>query len=438
MAIDISVVRRYCGKKVSGLAQTPLQREKARKRPFLGYEQFRAWGIIESTDLKRLQALRHFGDTDKFKDSLRWTDREFRDMIREIYSQEGVPASTMHEDVQWSMVEDGLFCDFRRPNSSGLILWANDIEQVPALVVLGESQSSKNAYSGRVSLGNEGSIDSIVVYANAAMQKVAGFLRAWFAVFESIERNEKPNIISDLLARKDESLEKMVDRLFDLIEDPEVDIQFPYEDILLVCSLRAIADNFRKIMREVDTPQEFLLKAVDMQLRSSLSHEIAHLLERRFATEHGNLLIKEEMELVAHLVQGHYVSPGMAFKALCDRSINIEQVFPSLYKDLEIMHFEFMLEKEEYLAKWAFRLLREMTMAGAGVEPGDIFNPTIIRQAVQAPILRLEHIPIIEAGFWDPEGECPERENNPEAVPDYPPSNQYVDHGEILRLDDGY
>ncbi|MFH1393498.1 MAG: hypothetical protein ABII71_02250 [Candidatus Micrarchaeota archaeon] len=387
MAIDLPAVYRYCKK--------PLARKEFR------YDQLVRRGIISGQEQRKLEALRFFksgqGMKERFIGALNEADESFADDIRRVYQ--------MHEDPvdvamfsQICMLEHGVFADFNRPNSSGIVINSDMVGDVPVLIVLGEiNESDKNVYSGRVTLDHSAGIDSAVVYATAAIEEMTEMFRLWLSPLINLNRM---SLEAQFACWKDEPMERKIDEIISgIIDLPDVSTA----EVLRMWSDRKLLDEYREIKERSDTPEAAVMDIADLHLRSAKVHELAHLLERKAnralpnADERWFTLTDVHRELFAYLIQACFLNSGLAFRMLTDRKdIDLEFDLSSFDRDIDRLGLVALLEDETVLRRWAFKELRKLCSRFYGMEPGEIFDMGLIHSAAQTRIVTSQNFPLIE------------------------------------------
>ncbi len=379
MAIDLPAIHRYCKK--------PLARKEFR------YDQLERRGLISTANHRKLEALRFFssgqGMKERFISALAEADETFAADIRQIYQKHSDPVEVALFS-QLCMLDHGVFADFNRPNSSGLILDCEMLDEIPILVVLGEmTEGNRNTFSGRVTINNDSGLDSAVVYATIAIEEMSDMLNLWF----SANFEENPSIEAQHSCRTDAATERLIDFVIEgKIAIPDLDDS---DIILNIWANRIILNRYRAIMRHSSTPSEFVQRVADLHLRAARLHEAAHVAEVK--ANWGIRRTQVDKELLAYLAEACYINPGLAFRALMRRpDVSMIRDLKELNREIERLGLEAFLESEKTMEMWAYKMLRICCKRIARKEPYEIFNPSFMRNIAKKPLVTAESAPLIE------------------------------------------
>jgi len=319
--------------------------------------------------------------------------------------------------------EHGIFADFGRSASIGLILEKTNILGVDTYFVLGKSDI-EDLHAGRLDMNGKDSYLMINV-TNATgrliemldvMLEVSDPLMAEFdyrlvrqkMIKYDIGLKEAREMITDInmvrvLMRA--NVEKLDSCMSDMGFNPA---EMPVLTALDVITARAGIARLEGMMAGCDDPATFLLKAINSYVAATLAHEAFHILERR---ANGALRMrKDHMELLAYLIEAVHIDPNIAFSALLTeaeadvyrRGINVREELPELMKDLRKLNGRAFMQDEGYLQIWAERCLETSFMRLAGKPLADVIDVGPIRALRGSEFIGSRHLPLLLASICNP------------------------------------
>lgn len=374
------------------------------KRTTCRFSRFRDSGLISEEQYEQLRLANTIGSREpdahlRFARQLQRTNGSFKKGIEEILTGGNHETQEDHltllRKLQEQLISHGIYAQLNRPATAGMILSTADACGVPAFLVISESTNGNRHImnGGRTTLGKKDSVDSVVIFATQAVARVAEILHMWFSVFGSKE----PDVEARLAAQRTESLSRYCDIASGHFSDPA---DIPVEVILSTIANRAILNRFRRILGDVHTPEEFLLRAAEEVMQSEITHEAAHVQERK-----ANGLLSGDIptaELLAYMAQGAYCGGGYAFRFFLNRSQAPERMIPELYADIRKKGIHAMLEDEGYLDGWAGRILMRACMEKLGKRVQSVFNPIKLRSLAASPLLDESQVPMLEKAMYNP------------------------------------
>jgi len=158
--------------------------------------------------------------------------------------------------------------------------------------------------------------------------------------------------------------------------------------------MRSAIAKLKELQEECDTPEEFLLKALNQRLDASLVHEWSHLQERRV---NGSLPVSHTgMEVLAHLMAAACSHADHAFLSMLDRQFEFGSIIRGLPDEIRGLGAHAYLRDEGYLRHWAAHALEFWFKRVTGKPFSACINPDSIIRVQTSDLLGEEHLPLIE------------------------------------------
>ncbi|MDD5171503.1 MAG: hypothetical protein PHF60_00515 [Candidatus ainarchaeum sp.] len=302
--------------------------------------------------------------------------------------------------VQKHLVAHGVYAEFRRPASVGLILVQREVDGLPVYFLLNEPdpKSHELAYCGRTTFDplNQKKPTSQIIYVPAAAARLAEMLDIWLRDIPA-SASEMP--LDFMAIRLSEPyLKKWCIGVKDDISDPKDSI---VRSALFVIGMRCGIKRLRDLLKDSDSPQDFLIRALNIQLNSVVAHETAHLLERK---ANGRIMIdKDGKELIAYMLEAKYSYPDIAFLSFLHRYKNeLERLVPRFVKDMRENGVMAMLENEDYLRGWASELLDSDFVQLTGKVPEELIDVSALQRVQTSDFVSQKHLPLLERAIYNP------------------------------------
>ena len=292
--------------------------------------------------------------------------------------------------VRRIFIANGIHTDHGRPGSVGLILKQTEIEGVPACFYLGET-SSRSIFPGRLTLPTSDDQGFLLVNVSSAGQRITQVLDMLF----SSERDPE-DFIERVLVRADpKELEGYVNMLN--LDFNTVNVDF----VLHIASMRISIDRIAALMDRSDSPADFLLRALNNELDSILSHETAHILEGK---ANGHLRIsKEKKEMLAYLMQAVYSCPEIAVRSIIDRhELDFDDVMPHLVQQVMAMGHDAFSGDVNLLRESARGHLDDHCLMLTGKTHDQLVDTRRLRKVQTSDHITKEHLPLIEKTICNP------------------------------------
>ncbi len=387
MSITERELREYC---------RPMLRRK-------GFRFSRAGPLIEEDSLRSLAVAKAFSMPDGQRDflySLRLAPGGMRrgihealDRKRSLGSQNGRGHAARLEllsDIQEVLIAHGIFAQFGRPATTGIILGTRRIGDIPVYFVLTESRSTTSVFSGRVSIGLDGR-KQMAISVTGAAARLMETLDLWLRDPAS---SEDDRFERRLMRADRESLRAFL----------EGKSLAPDEPIFLMAinliSMRSCISRLRSLASASPSARSFLLSALNSQLDSVLAHETAHLVERE---ANGSIpLPKESKEILGHLLEAVHGKADDAFQSLLHREFDFAQRMPALKEDIGRKGLGALLEDSAYLSGWARAALDERFLALSGRTHEQVVDTGAIRAVQSGDFIDEGVMPLIEKAMYNP------------------------------------
>lgn len=383
---------------------------RAYARPILRRKTFkfhRLDGMVDERKHQVLELARAFARSSngsmEFQYALREAPPDLRERIRSEFSSSPRQGSLPREEAvkQWSalirriqghIISEGVYTDFGRPASVGLILNRRSVEGVDVYYSLGESHETRSLLPGRLYYDPEGRT-SILIYLWDAFARVGENLDL---LLSRRDLGEEGNFERTLYRAKREELEEWCGRVRNSSWSSERSPDF----FIFTIAMRSILSDLRMLAEASDTPADALRAAVNRQIDSLLAHEVSHLVERN---ANGSLAFgKEKTEIIGYLLQAVYGRADFAFLSMANRQFRFDLEMPELVADIRAKGIGSVLEGEEYLRRWATISLDLNFFALAGKSHLDLIDPGIIRAAQSSDHILGAHMPMVEKAMCNP------------------------------------
>ena len=395
MTLTIGQVKEYC-------------------KPFLSRRTFKfkqlrpLIGGAKVRDLMLAKAFANPGkDFSNFQAEFDRANPHLYDPIGAEYEKFNAKTSVSHEDrfetserIRKIFIEHGIFTDFGRPASVGLIINTTEIQGIPTYFLLGES-SRQSIFSGRLYPPRGDDPGALIVQVSSAASRVAELLDITFNNNGTGQDHLEKNI-----ARVSKKTLRGWSSQLDFSHD-----EVPVHLILLSISMRSTVAKLLDIMESARNPQQFLQRAIELQLDSILAHEVAHMEECR---ANGSITPdKETKEILAYLLEGVYGHPDCAFRAMLQRKCDLDIAVPKLVAHIKEKKAKAFLEDAESLRPFALQALDEMFISITGQTHVGLIRPSEIQSVQTSDHIRTECMPLIERAMCNPslEGEYKPRED---------------------------
>lgn len=372
-------------------------------RPFLSRRTFKfrkLKPLLGGSKVKKLMLAKAFAnpgkDSSNFQAELDRAHPDIYDPIAEEFAKLNAKASVSHQDrfetsenVRRIFLEHGIFTDFGRPGSVGLIINQTSIQGIPTYFVLGESLR-QTVFSGRLYPPRGDDPGALMIQVSSAASRVAELLDIMFnnngSAHEHLEKN--------LVRVSKQTLRGWASQLD--FEREEVPVRL----ILLAVSMRASVESLLDILSSSPSPQEFLRTAVNLQLDSIVAHETSHIEERK---ANGHIpLNKETKEILAYLLEAVYGRPDLAFRTLMHRDCDLGVVVPKLVDHIRDKGSSAFLMEAESLRPFALEALDDSFLSIAGKKHSAVISGDEIKNVQSSDYVEKECMPLIERAMCNP------------------------------------
>lgn len=369
-------------------------------RPLLRRKRFRFHrlrGLVDERKLGMLKLAKAFAAPGEgarnFMLALKEADPILRDSIsdemRRFYALPG--ASKTHgerellmERIKSHFLKEGIHTDFNRISSVGLVMDKKDIEGVPVYLLLTETISRRDILPARIHAGPIGSYITLHVSAiSARLSEILDLLLIPDEDKGSWRAFERKLMLSD---------KAWLGRLAEVSPLPPEEVNVPHT--VYIISMRSAISGLRRLMETSDSPEGFILQAINMRLDSTLAHEWSHLQERRV---NGALPVSHAgMEILAHLMAAAYSDADHAFLSMLDRHVEFDSVIRGLPDEIREKGAHAYLCDGDYLKSWARHALEFWFRSITGKPFSSCIDADSIMRVQTTDYLRGEHLPLIE------------------------------------------
>jgi hypothetical protein len=325
------------------------------------------------------------------------------DVLRDLSKSAGPAGCTPNgahadamERVQRILRECGVHAVFGRPASAGLMLHDTEAAGIPLRIYLGESVGG-NINRGRLHEHADGSwsVELDLTQTAARLMQVIDY---WLADTGNPPAHLDARRLSFVRAPRDLLLGSLISSMErGSVKGDHVPVMYALD----VSCLRLACGSLDELARASDSPRHFLLNALNMNARSVMAHEIAHLQECR---ANGPVALHPTIkEAFAYLFQAAYSDPADAFRTMMLHGFDITLMMPSFDAALRAIGPHSFCLQESYLRAWARGMLDALTKqfgAGAAGKPAIDASP-IIEAASHAPITESD-LPFVERALCNP------------------------------------
>ena len=385
---------------------------KSYTSPFLRREKIRFSdlnGLLGGNRKKDLRLARAFAlqehpeqSASKFSEELKKANPYLRGPITEEIARLREKPSICPRDreelerrIQRIFIDNGIYSDWGRPSSVGVILREDKALGVPIYYVLGESDGP-SPFTGRLKLPTDYDRGGIILNITGSVARVKSLLDIYF--LEPPKEHDPSDGPRDqwqqvfhqaVIWGGSDVLKSTLDRVhFEMSE-------FHLTGALSLMARRRFAMRMIYMMMNSQTTSEFFLKAVNSHIDSSLSHEAAHILERR---ENADVeLDRFEKELLAYFVQGTHSQPDVAIWTMFDalpQYFQVENLMPLLARQMLKDNREFFLKGKKVLRKYMRHYADEYSIELTG-KPATVLDGKKIRDLNTGSHFKEEDLAII-------------------------------------------
>ncbi len=377
-------------------------------RPMLrrkGFRFSRLDGLIEDERRRSLEVAKAFaqpGGQSRFMYSLRDAPKTLSDGVRRaIDAKSALPQGqngaaqasqlALLANIQRELIAHGVYSEFGRPATSGILLLSRSLGGIPTHFVLSEPHANTSIFCGRMTISPDGS-RHMAIFVSGAAARMMEIMDIWLHT----PQTNPDEMLERRLIRADRgSLERFVCGRGKV--SPE---ETPFLIALNVISMRSCVARLRSLAETSSSPSEFLLLALNAQLDSVVAHETAHLEERK---ANGSVkLPKETREILAYLLEAVHSRADDAFQSLLHRSFDFHRLMPGLEADIRGKGLESFLEDSAYLSRWAKETLDGQFVAISGKTHEELIDTLAIRAVQSSDFMGQEQIPLIERAMYNP------------------------------------
>ncbi len=383
MAVTLRQVKDYC---------TPfLERKNFRFRQLRRFV-----GQRKLNDLRVAKAFAHPGEgAANFMVALHGASRRLKEPITEELRRNDRKGIT-HDDrmlmirrIQEIFLESGIHTDFNRPSSVGLVMHTDTVSDTPAYFILGESGGSAT-FCGRYYDAIDGIGSRLTVNITSTASRLVEILDLMF----NPGKDEHDRFERALMLRDKEGLGTWVSKVD--FEPEEV----PANMFLFVLSVRETIAKLEALAAKCDTPEEFVMRAVNIQLDSVLAHETSHIEEKR---ANGEIpLSKTAKELIAYLLEAAYSSPDIAFRAMLERKFEVEMMMPGMFEEIRGMGGMALLEDSAFLRENALDSLDDIFIELSNKSHDEVIRTDVIQRVQKSDYLNGKDMPLVERAMCNP------------------------------------
>ncbi len=318
--------------------------------------------------------------------------------------------------------EHGIFADFGRSASFGLILEKTEILGLDTYLVLGKYDGG-HLHSGRPDSDGKGAY--LAINVTNAVGRLVEMLDIMLEISDPLIKNHEYRLVKYRMDKYSISLTDAREMLDRMLMTRNV-MRMSYEEVtkcfaeigsafanptlfaLNVITTRAGIARLERMMTECDEPATFLLNAINSYVAATLVHEAAYITERR---ANGELHVRRNhMELLAYLIEAVHSRPDIAFSGLVSeadadvhkKAININEELPNLAGDLKRHNGLAFLHEEEYLQNWADRCLDSCFIRLARKPLEEVIDVGPIRALRGSEYIGNAHLPLLNASVCNP------------------------------------
>lgn len=383
MAVTLRQVKDYC-------------RPILERRNFRFKKLRRFVGNRTVSDLRVAKAFAHPGEgAANFMMALQGASSKLREPITEELRSMDRKGIT-HEErmlmirrIQEVFLENGIHTDFNRPSSVGLVMHTDSVGETPVYFILGESGGSAT-FCGRYYESIDGIGSRLTVNVTSTASRLVEILDIMF----NPGKDEHDRFERALMLRDRDSLGSWVSKV-----DFEPD-EVPVNMFLYVLSVRETISRLEALAEQCDSPEEFVMRAVNQQLDSVLAHETSHLEEKK---ANGEIpLSRTAKELIAYLLEASYASPDIAFRAMLDRKFDVEKMMPGMFDEIRGMAGMTLLEDLTFLRENALDSLDDIFLELASKSHDEVIRTDVIQRVQKSNYVNGNDMPLVERAMCNP------------------------------------
>lgn len=387
MSVSPKEIRDYC---------RPMLRRK-------GFRFSRLNGLLEEERRRSLEVARAFSEPNaqsRFLYSLRDAPESLSSGIQAAIDRRAAPASAQNgeahksrlallSEIQAQLIAHGVYSEFGRPATAGLLLGTRSAGGMVSYFVLGE-QVQTSLFCGRLTTNLDGR-RSMAIFVTGAAARMMEVLDIWLRT----PKGDEDEMFERRLMRADrDSLERFVSGK---TLSPE---ETPFLLALNIISMRSCVEHLREIARDSGTPEEFVIRALNRQIDSVYAHETAHKTE---SEANGSLPLSHELkEILAYLLEAVHGQADDAFQSLLHRSFDFGKIMPRFESDVRARGLPVLLEGEDYLRRWALDTLDERFLALTGRTHEHVVDTGSIRSAQTSDYIDGRHITLLKKAMYNP------------------------------------
>jgi hypothetical protein len=292
------------------------------------------------------------------------------------------------------LVEPAVLAGLRSGSSRcpGLVIHTRQLFGFPAYFYLGES-SGRTLGRGSLHLGGDGeALFGLSITESAA--RVAQVLDYWLVSRGELAVRPDAFRISLTRAPRDQLLESLGKTQLSREEVPVL-------VALDVSCMRLMMERLEDMAQESGTPRDFMLRALNANLDSALSHEVAHLEEARTnGVLHPPHIVKEA---IAYFLQALYADPADAFRSMMLRGFDITAMMPTFDEALRQLGPGCFCVERGFVWKWARAMLDALFERINGGKPHDAVVDVARIKAVQtSDFIAPQDMPLVERAICNP------------------------------------
>ncbi|MEW6721971.1 MAG: hypothetical protein AB1324_01785 [Candidatus Micrarchaeota archaeon] len=339
-------------------------------------------------------------DQPRFLLALRDSPPEVRDRINREFGKNGAKPASRREalerwkslirNIQGHIISEGVYTDFGRPASVGLLLEKRALDGISLYFSLGESHEGVSLRPGRVYYEPDGRT-VVLFYLWDALARTAELLDLLVSVRDL---GEEGNFERTLYRARKEDLSAWCERA--AASSPDMNPEF----YILTLAMRSALSGLRAAMERAESPREALRAAINMQLDSLVAHEVSHLVERK---ANGHLPFdKAEAEITGYLLQAVHSRADLALISMMNRQFDFAQGMPALVGDVRSRGPMILLEGEVYLRAYASETLESRFLALCGRRSEEVLDISKIKSSQTSDYIRPEHMPLVEKAMCNP------------------------------------
>lgn len=277
------------------------------------------------------------------------------------------------------------------PDNFGLLLGESSVSGLPLYTFLSESNGS-SLQTGLFSEHGDGR--HIALNVTGAAGRLCQVLEYWLVP----PGEGHPDAFRVRLVQADgDNLKSALERMFSEAQMKREEI--PVLFALDVSTLRLLASRLEEIAEGSATPREFLCRALNEKLDTTLAHEMAHLQEWRC---NGHRLPPLLRELFAYLVEALHANTADAYRSMMLNGFDITASMPSFDRALRALGPGIFHAKRGFLRGWAGNML-ESTLAMLRMDGTKaLADSAEITEAQTSDFIAMADMPLVERAMFNP------------------------------------